>query len=48
MSKCWSVRDVEPETVAQAVFRVIERHVTPGEIAGVKHHLPGELRALRP
>jgi len=39
-------RDVDPETVARAVFRVLERHVSPG--AGVKQHFPEELRALWP
>lgn len=41
-------REVEPEAVAQAVFRLLARHVTPGEIEGIKHHLPAELRALWP
>ena len=41
-------RDVDPERVAQAVFRVLERHVTTGEVEGVKHLLPAELRALWP
>ncbi len=41
-------RDVDPERVARAVFQVLERHVTTGEVEGVKHLLPAELRALWP
>ncbi len=41
-------RDVDPERVARAVFTLLERHVTQGEIEGVKHVLPAELRALWP
>ncbi len=41
-------RDIDPEQVARAVFRLLERHVTAGEVAGVKHLLPAELRALWP
>jgi uncharacterized protein (DUF2267 family) len=35
-----------PEQIARAVFQVIARHVTPGEIAHLKLTLPGELRSL--
>ena len=38
--------DVDPEEVARAVFQVMEKHVTAGEIEGVKHCLPTELRAM--
>jgi uncharacterized protein (DUF2267 family) len=41
-------RDVDPERVARAVFRLLGRHVTAGEVEGVKHLLPAELRALWP
>ena len=41
-------RDVDPERVARAVFQVLERHVTTGEVEGVKPLLPAELRALWP
>ena len=41
-------RDVDPEQVTRAVFELLARHVTAGEIAGVKHLLPSELRALWP
>jgi uncharacterized protein (DUF2267 family) len=38
--------DVDPEQVTEAVLRVLSKHVTPGEIAGVKRSLPTELRSL--
>jgi len=41
-------RDVDPAKVARAVFQVLARHVTAGEIEGVKHCLPVELRSLWP
>jgi uncharacterized protein (DUF2267 family) len=37
---------INAEEVADAVFRVIARHVTPGEIKHVKIALPGEIRSL--
>jgi uncharacterized protein (DUF2267 family) len=40
--------DVDPEEVARAVFQVLAKHVTAGEIEGVKHCLPSELRSLWP
>src|SRR5271157_2449042 len=30
-------RDADPERVARAVFRLLGRHVTSGEVEGVKH-----------
>ena len=39
-------RAVDPEQVTRAVFRLLERHVTAGEIRGVKQFLPAELRSL--
>jgi uncharacterized protein (DUF2267 family) len=38
--------DASPEEVARAVFGVIARHVTPGEVSHVKFSLPGEIRSL--
>ena len=38
--------DVEPERIVKAVFRVLSKHVTSGEIEGVKRSLPTEIRAL--
>ncbi|HLN32229.1 MAG TPA: DUF2267 domain-containing protein [Gemmataceae bacterium] len=40
--------DVDPEEVARQVFQLLAKHVTAGEIEGVKHCLPTELRALWP
>jgi len=40
--------DVDPEEVAREVFQLVAKHVTAGEIEGVKHCLPIELRALWP
>lgn len=38
--------DVDPERIVQAVFRVLSKHVTSGEIENVKRSLPTELRSL--
>lgn len=38
--------DVDPELVARAVFQVLSKHVTSGEIENVKHALPADLRSL--
>jgi len=38
--------DVDPQEVCRAVFQVIAKHVTPGEIKHVKINLPGEIRSL--
>ena len=40
--------EVFPEEVAWAVFKVLERHVSKGEINDVKHVLPAQIRALFP
>ena len=37
---------IEPERVVRAVFKVLSKNVSQGEIDDVKHILPGELRAL--
>ena len=37
---------VDAEQVARAVLRVISKHVSSGEIADIKHTLPGEIREL--
>jgi uncharacterized protein (DUF2267 family) len=39
---------VNPKEVAQAVFTVLARRVTEGEIEDVKHVLPPEIRSLWP
>jgi len=38
--------DDNPEEVVRAVFQVIAKHVTPGEIMHVRINLPGEIRSL--
>jgi uncharacterized protein (DUF2267 family) len=40
--------DVDPEQVTRAVFQVLAKHVTVGEIESVKQSLPTELRLLWP
>ena len=40
--------DVDPEAVTRAVFQVLAKHVTPGEVEHVKISLPGEIRSLWP
>jgi uncharacterized protein (DUF2267 family) len=37
-----------PEQVARAVFRVLAQRVGEGEIADVRHVLPGDIRDLWP
>ena len=39
---------VDPERVARAVFRVLMRHISKGEIEDVKHLLPKNLKELWP
>ncbi|MCS3928970.1 uncharacterized protein (DUF2267 family) [Bradyrhizobium elkanii] len=39
---------VDTESAARAVFRIIENHISPGEIRDVIDTLPKEIRALRP
>jgi len=36
---------IDAEDIARAVFQVIAKHVTPGEIKHVKIALPGEIRS---
>jgi uncharacterized protein (DUF2267 family) len=38
--------DAEPEVAARAVFKVMSRRMSNGEIEDVKHLLPGALRVL--
>jgi uncharacterized protein (DUF2267 family) len=40
--------DVFPEAVVWAVFKILEAHVSAGEIGDVKHILPSEIRSLWP
>ncbi len=39
---------VAPEKVVRAVFKVLSKHITEGEIRDIKHMLPGKLRVLWP
>ena len=39
---------IYPEGVAWGIFKVLERHVSAGEIGDVKSILPAEIRALWP
>jgi len=39
---------IDPEQVTRTVFKVIEMHVTSGEVEDVKANLPKEIRALWP
>ncbi|MFW6194910.1 MAG: DUF2267 domain-containing protein, partial [Chloroflexota bacterium] len=40
--------DYEPEPAVKAVFKVLARHVSPGEIEDVRHLLPAEIREMWP
>ncbi|MEW5895895.1 MAG: DUF2267 domain-containing protein [Candidatus Omnitrophota bacterium] len=40
--------DVEPRAAVESVFKVIERHVTSGEVDDIKSILPKELLSLWP
>jgi len=40
--------EIFPEGVAWAVFKVLERHVSAGEIGDVKSVLPAQIRSLWP
>ena len=40
--------EIYPEEVAWGVFKVLERHVSAGEIRDVLHVLPAEIRSLWP
>jgi uncharacterized protein (DUF2267 family) len=39
---------VNPQQVVRAVFRVLQRHTSPGEIDDVKHVMPRSLQELWP
>ena len=45
---CRGHADIHPEGIAWAVFRVLQNHVSAGEIGDVKHVLPVEIRSLWP
>jgi uncharacterized protein (DUF2267 family) len=39
---------VDPERIARAVFAMLSRHVSKGEIENVKHVMPAQIRELWP
>lgn len=39
-------RPVDPSNATQAVFRVLSRHVNPGQIDKVRQSLPGDVQAI--
>jgi uncharacterized protein (DUF2267 family) len=41
-------RSINPENAARAVFQVLEKHVTAGEISDVMRTLPQDIRELWP
>lgn len=43
-----TIRPVNVRQAVGTVFKVLEHHVTPGEIDDVKHMLPADIRALWP
>ena len=48
ISEAFRDPDINPEQVVRAVFHVLTDHLTSGEVEGVKHCLPKEIRALWP
>ena len=40
--------DVDSEEIVRAVMRVMNRHLSTGQVESVKHFLPAQLRALWP
>jgi uncharacterized protein (DUF2267 family) len=40
------IRPIDAGNATQAVFRILSRHVNPGQIEKVKHALPGEVQAI--
>jgi uncharacterized protein (DUF2267 family) len=37
---------IDTTNATQAVFRILSRHVSPGQVEKVKHALPGEVQAI--
>ena len=42
------IKPIDPEDAARAVFKVLDRHISRGEIEPVKAELPAEIRSLWP
>jgi len=47
-AKLSTTPDVDAELATLAVFAVISRHITPGEVRDVRSMLPGDMQALWP
>jgi len=45
---CKGHSEIFPEGIAWAVFKVLQMHISAGEIKDVKHVLPAEIRSLWP
>ncbi len=43
-----TLRSIDAEPAARAVFRLLERYITPGEIDDIRKMLPKEIRDLWP
>jgi uncharacterized protein (DUF2267 family) len=48
ISEAFRDPDIDPEQVVRAVFATLANHLTSGEVEGVKHCLPKEIRSLWP
>jgi uncharacterized protein (DUF2267 family) len=46
ISEAFRDPDIDVEQVARAVFQVLSDHLSSGEVEGVKHCLPKDIRAL--
>jgi uncharacterized protein (DUF2267 family) len=46
LAACRDAIEIDPEEVTRAVFRVLPKHVTLGEIEHVKQSLPTDIREL--
>ncbi|PVE21285.1 DUF2267 domain-containing protein [Microvirga sp. KLBC 81] len=40
------IRTINVSSATQAVFRVLSRHVTPGQVEKIRQSLPGEVQAI--
>jgi uncharacterized protein (DUF2267 family) len=40
------IRPINALSATQAVFRILSRHVNPGQVEKVKHALPGDVQAI--